>query len=91
MKKLIWCFLGVLYCFDTWSMCNLRQFHDDCELRDYPRANSQAKSVVRCGTTYGYMRSSDYETLLHYQRVNMNLSLSINNAFISSRCIPIEP
>ncbi len=90
MKRLIWCFWVFMICFDAWSMCDLRKFRDDCELTVSPTANSQAKSLVRCGTTYGYMRVADYETLLHYQRVHMNLSLSINNAFAAAPCIPIR-
>ncbi len=89
MKRLIWCLFGVMICLDAWSMCNLRQFRDDCELTISPNARPQAKSLVRCGTTYGYVRTADYDTLLHYQRVHMNLSLSMNNAYITAPCIPI--
>lgn len=89
MKSILWFLFSLMLSLDSWSMCNLRQFRDDCELTVSPKSRPQAKSLVRCGTTYGYVRAVDYDTLLHYQRVHMNLSLSINNAYVTAPCIPI--
>jgi len=90
MLRLIYIGLCLFISMDAWSMCDLRQFRDDCELTVSPRPIKQATSLVRCGTTYGYIRAADYDTLLHYQRVHMNLSLSINNAYVTAPCIPIQ-
>ena len=90
MLRLLGCCMGLMISIDACSMCDLREFRDDCELTVSSVPRAKTSSLIRCGHVYGYISSADYDTLLHYQRVHMNLSLSINNAFVTAHCIPIE-
>lgn len=71
-------------------MCDLRHFRAPCELTFHQHATPSASSLVRCGNVYGYVRPADYDTLVHYQRVNIQMSLDINDERELGHCIPIE-
>lgn len=89
MKRLVFLVIG-LNVISTAALaeCNLTCFRWDCDLTLHIRPTSYAHSTVRCGNSYGYVTTAEYDRLARYQRAYANMSLSAKDEYIDGPCVP---
>ena len=89
MKRLA--LLAIVFCsvsHPAFSSCDLTRYHWDCDIPLHIKPTKSAHSLVRCGSTYGYITEAQYDQLAHYHRENVNMSVSINDEFADGPCVP---
>ena len=68
--------------------CNISRFHWDCDIPLYAKPNHHAHSLVYCGNIPVYVTKRDYLNLVSYQRANINMTMTVNDEYFDSPCIP---
>ena len=71
----------------AFANCDLTNFRWQCDMPLHVRPQHYAHSLVYCGNAYGYVSQKDYETLVNYQRADVNMILTINDEYAASPCI----
>lgn len=89
MKKIAACIL-ILNATATMANCDLSRFRWDCDIPIQPARTVTAKSLVYCGSSYGYITQEQFMQLSRYKRRSMNMVLKINGEYVTSPCYPAE-
>lgn len=76
--------------FELFADCDLSRFRWDCDIPIEPARTSKARSLVYCGSSYGYITEEQYLQLSRYKRRAMNMVLKINGEYVTSPCYPAE-
>lgn len=71
----------------TFANCDLTRYHWGCDIPLNMRHAPQAASVY-CGNTLIYVTRAQYETMVRYQRADVNMILTVNGEYVDSPCIP---
>lgn len=74
----------------TNANCDLTRFRWDCDAYPNIKPKSYATSQVQCGHVFVYLTKAQYETLLRYQRANVNMSIMIDDEYLDGPCVPVE-
>lgn len=70
------------------ALCDVTQFHWECDIPFANKPNPSAYSLVHCGNGPVYVNKYQYEQLMRYQRANVNMILTLNGQYITSPCVP---
>lgn len=72
----------------TFANCDLTRFRWDCEAPLNIKPTPYAHSLIYCGRTFGYITQAQYDDLVRYQRVNVNMSVTVDGEYVDGPCIP---
>lgn len=85
---ILWCIaLGIIQT-TSHANCDLTQYPWDCDINIHIRPTATAHSLVYCGNSYGYVTKQDYDQLARYQRASVNMSLTVNDSYLTGPCVP---
>ncbi len=88
MKKAGWLAALIFIPLLAFANCDLSSFRWACDIHAHVKPTHHAHSLVYCGNTPFYISKRDYLILVHYQRANVNMTLTANDEYIDSPCIP---
>jgi hypothetical protein len=66
----------------------ITHFRWECDLCPRLKPAPHAYSLVYCGNTRLYLNRQQYDTLVRYQRANINMVLKVNGEYVDSPCVP---
>ena len=72
----------------AFANCDLTRYHWGCDMPLNVRHAPQAAASVYCGNTLIYVTRAQYETMVRYQRADVNMILTVNGEYVDSPCIP---
>ena len=74
----------------TFAHCDLTRYPWECELNMHIKPTAAAHSLVYCGDIYGYISTNQYDTMVRYQRANVNMILTLNGSYVDAPCVPYQ-
>ncbi len=70
--------------------CTLTEFRWLCQIPIRPKPSHRTPSVIDCGGTTVFVTPAQYLKIMRYQRANVNMTLRVNEEYITSPCIPAQ-
>ena len=68
--------------------CDLTRFRWACDLPVQVKPTRATHSLVYCGNVPMVLSTADYDRMIHEQRSDLNMTLTINGEYITSPCVP---
>lgn len=70
--------------------CDLTTFRWLCDIPMQTKVTHVAPSVVDCAGTLVAVTRPQYETIMRYQRANVDMTLTVNGEYVTGPCVPID-